>query len=461
MASPTTASIATLARDAVAAGDDGERWARLVSALWGSGRTDDALDALDEASETLSVDIARRLLEDVTGVPFAELGRSFAPGPEPASTDGSASSPERLRPRPSPRGERWLVCVETRWRVVWSALDDAHSGAPSVAVLPADLAHPAWWGDDAIVGARDADLVLLELKTRTSDSSSFDVLASMDDPVDGLLVVDGEAPSPELVVSTRRDASRDIFALRPDTRSGPAVSKMTNLSVDLDVAAAPWSSGFACIGDGVQSSEVRFAWTDGGWQTRMHHKASVRAIAPSQVGVVTIDADGLLIEWRGPRPRPYDGGALEWLPTELRRRRFQAIYLPSERRAFVVGAPGAAATQPDPYKLWSGLVDDDACQVLDGIRALPWCIRNDVWPILAEDGWIWFDGGRLAMPRWLQLPARLATDAELAALPGGVSSTDLEALERWRAMPWVDAPPLEGNARLRIRCTRPVVDQLT
>lgn len=439
-----------LAQAALAAPQELATWRALAHHLRARGRLDDALAVCDDAATHLGLEHARALACELGALPPTHAGRAFAhlpPLERLAAHHGGNYLHLRPRPAPAPHPLEWLVPTRHGWlRFAPQAQE------PAAPPLPChDPTGPATWLEDGRILTAAAERLTLHAADRPPTS-----LPPLDNPVTALLGLSGCGAS--AAIATARGAVRDVFVMFDP--AAPA-RLLANISAELAAEAAPVAGfGFACIGDGVQASEVRFVRPDGGWATRMVHHAPLRAITAGDAlarTLVSLDRDGLVVVWRADsRPCPCDAGELGETFGALGTRPAQALYRHTDgvREAILLHAARNGL-------VFAALGAEDSTFV-PGLTWLPVTTAEPVSstiPVAASDGWLWLELATRAMPLAAQLSVRLAEEHELRTLPG-LSRAACDALLAWRTQPDARPLPAIGEASVRLRCSRPRVEQL-
>jgi len=395
-----------------------EAWRGLLAALVAGGHLELAYRVVDESSRWLGLEPARRLLGFLPGPPLALRGQSFAQGGEAQPWRASWCQGGVL----VPTRQGWQRFAASAWHgeLVWPVAADA----------------VVWGAGGGVVVASGSEVRFL-------GEGRDGLLARFDGEITGLMAA-GDGCALAVVVARPAPKAADFFWLRGGERR-LVVNAVQTLRGD----CVPWQAGVVSIHGGMQCTEVRFLSADGGWQTRTLHGERVLALALGECGAVaTVDAGGWVLVWDGASGRAVGGGALQVAPAELGCADGTALWCEARQTLWL-----ASAERERAWRL--GLADGTRVSY-EGLRRLP--LASDVTglaPVLARDGWIWWDlrAGEMVAP-W-QLPAALVVEAEL---PGSWPRTWQREVMRWQAQRGEVAPRALGwDGGGRVRFSPPVV----
>jgi len=217
------------------------------------------------------------------------------------------------------------------------------------------------------------------------------------------------------------------------------------LEVDLVHDAARWDCGLACIGTGIQASEVRFVWFDGRWRTHTAHNRALRAVVERDDGVlVTVDRSGTVLFWRGDPPRPFGSEECPHLAPQLATPPCQVVVLRDPTRVLVLKLaigplPTVMATEVSATPTLSPGAGMIVCEPVGGalhmvpsIIGLPLRTGRARWaPFLHQSGWWVFDLNTLEPPpQWKILP--ISTELDALSEHPSLEAVGLDAIRYWR-----------------------------
>ncbi len=320
----------------------------------------------------------------------------------------------------------WLVPTDKGWGIYRPGDHEARAYCPAD-----DTAAPAAWvAADAVVFGVGGEVrrCTLDAEGRLGEAA---LVAVFEGRVVGLL---GPLGGREVLVATAppRSTSYDVFFLSLDTG---LARRLAAMSSPLDVEAVPWRGGYACVGNGMQSTEVRFLWPSGAWRARTNHPAPVRGVAVGEGGaIVSFDRDGDVLIWEGDPPGASRGGALD-VPADV-------LKDPGVEACHDVGRGTMMVASPREPGLYVSTLSGERVGSVPYITGCPRGVRGLVVPFATAQGWVWIDTHFWRMPEaWRVSPGW--------AGPGGLNG-----------LPFVSGEALGVGDEMSVRVSVPVVERL-